>query len=81
MQNKAKELDKSKNVIILQQNQIIEYKDLVNYYKDTSNAYKNQSIFGKLLNKDAIADVDKPKLVLMDYSGNINNPDNDEDNS
>ena len=81
LQNKAKELDQSKNVIILQQNQIIEYKDLVNYYKDTSNAYKNQSIFDKLLNKDAVADIDKPKLVLMDYSGNIHNSDNDDGNS
>lgn len=81
LQEKAKELDKSKNVIILQQNQIIEYKDLVNYYKETSNAYKNQNVLSKLTGKDVTADIDKPKLILIDYSGNITNPDNDDDNS
>lgn len=70
LKEKADELDKSKNVIILQQKQITEYLLLVNFHKDKANAYKNQNAISKLIGRDAAADITLPDLALIDSSGN-----------
>ena len=70
LKEKADELDKSKNVIIVQQKQITEYLLLVNFHKDKANAYKNQNAISKLIGRDAAADIPLPDLALIDSSGN-----------
>ena len=77
LKEKAAELNKTKNVIILQQKQITEYIQLVNYHKETATAYKNQNAFSKLIGRDAAANIIIPDLVLIDSSGNPI-PDNDD---
>ncbi len=79
LQNKAKELDKSKNIIIRLQNEKTEYIQLVNYHKETATAYKKQGVISKALGKDAAADITAPVLYLIDNSGSsIKNDDADE---
>ena len=70
LMEKADELDKTKNVIILQQKQITEYIQLVNYHKETATAYKNQGLINKALGRDAAAKIITPTLYLIDSSGN-----------
>lgn len=70
LKEKADELDKSKNIIILQQKQITEYIQLVSYHKEKATAYKNQNPFSKLIGRDATADIISPDLALIDLSGN-----------
>ena len=81
LKDKAKELDKTKNVIILQQKQITEYIQLVNFHKETATAYKNQNAISKLFGRDAAAEITAPDLALIDSSGNPIKDDNvDADN-
>lgn len=70
LQNKVKELDKSKNAVIVQQKQITECTLLINYHKERATAYKNQGVISKMLGNDAATDITPPTLYLIDTSGN-----------
>ena len=70
LQDKAKELEKSKNAVILQQKQITECISLIGYHKERATAYKNQGVISKALGKDAATDITTPTLYLIDSSGN-----------
>lgn len=65
------ELRKSNKIIMMLQNQKMEYKDLVNYNIRIADAYKNQGMLNKLLGRDATAEIIKPNLKLLDESGNV----------
>ena len=71
LMEKADELDKSKNAVILQQSQIREYIQLVNYKDKENTALRNQKWYLKALGRDATADIQLPPLNLIDESGNI----------
>ena len=79
LKEKASELDKSKNAIILQQRQIREYTQLVNHKDKENTALRNQKWYHKALGRDATADIHLPPLVLIDESGNLIVKDDDVD--
>ena len=89
LQNKADELDKSKNVIIKLQNDINhlqnkqnEYLLLVNFKDKRINALENKGIFDILRGKDVTADIVEPTLTVIDASGNpITDKSNDDNNA
>lgn len=72
LKEKAKELDKTKNIIITLQNQIKEYLLLVSYKDKMIARLDNKGILDYILNKDVMADIDdeRPTLLLIDSSGN-----------
>lgn len=78
LKEKASELDKSKNAIMLQQRQIREYTQLVNFKDKENTALRNQRWYLKALGRDATADIPKPDLVLIDESGYLIVDDGDE---
>ena len=89
LQNKADELDKSKNVIIKLQNDINhlqnkqnEYLLLVNFKDKQIVKLENKGVFDTLFGKYVTADIVEPTLSLIDVSGNpIADKSNDETNA
>ena len=79
LKSKSDELDKSKNVIIKLQNDIIlfkdiisDYKSLVDYKDNTITALKNQGFLDKYIrSKDVTDDLKEPALKNIDSAGEL----------
>lgn len=70
LQQKAKEVEQYKNIVISLQNEKIEFKDVINYLNNCIDRLEHRNIILRVMNKDNTSDVAKPSLKLIDYNGN-----------